>query len=139
MFNLVTDVASYPAFLPWCSHAAVKTQHADGVTAEIGMRISGIRQSFSTRNTHIVPTEGAQPAGTFEIRMALEDGPFSSLRGGWVFAPLGDGAEAACRVVLQMDYGFKSGVLAALVGPVFDHIASNLVDAFVKRAEQVYG
>ena len=29
--------------------------------------------------------------------------------------------------------------LAALVGPVFDKIAGSLVDAFVKRADQVYG
>ena len=29
--------------------------------------------------------------------------------------------------------------LAKVVGPVFDKIASNLVDAFVKRADQVYG
>ena len=29
--------------------------------------------------------------------------------------------------------------LAALVGPVFDKIAASLVDAFVKRAEAVYG
>jgi ribosome-associated toxin RatA of RatAB toxin-antitoxin module len=27
----------------------------------------------------------------------------------------------------------------ALVGPVFDRIAASMVDAFVKRAEQVYG
>jgi ribosome-associated toxin RatA of RatAB toxin-antitoxin module len=27
----------------------------------------------------------------------------------------------------------------ALVGPVFDRIAGSMVDAFVKRAEQVYG
>jgi len=29
--------------------------------------------------------------------------------------------------------------LATLVGPVFDKIASNMVDAFVTRADQVYG
>ena len=34
---------------------------------------------------------------------------------------------------------FESGTLAKLVGPVFDKIAANLVDAFVKRAQQVYG
>ena len=34
---------------------------------------------------------------------------------------------------------FSSSTLAALVGPVFDKIAGNLVDAFVKRADQVYG
>jgi hypothetical protein len=34
---------------------------------------------------------------------------------------------------------FSNFALQALVGPVFDKIASNLVEAFVKRAEQVYG
>ena len=29
--------------------------------------------------------------------------------------------------------------LSALVGPVFDKIAGSMVDAFVKRADQVYG
>jgi ribosome-associated toxin RatA of RatAB toxin-antitoxin module len=42
-------------------------------------------------------------------------------------------------VELDMNYGFKNSGLAALVGPVFDRIAGSLVDAFVKRAEQVYG
>jgi ribosome-associated toxin RatA of RatAB toxin-antitoxin module len=41
-------------------------------------------------------------------------------------------------VTLEMHYAFKSSALAAVVGPVFDKIAGNLVDAFVKRAEQVY-
>ena len=35
--------------------------------------------------------------------------------------------------------GLPSATLAALVGPVFDKIAASLVDAFVKRAETVYG
>ena len=37
------------------------------------------------------------------------------------------------------DKAFDNAALAALVGPVFDKIAGSLVDAFVKRAEQVYG
>jgi ribosome-associated toxin RatA of RatAB toxin-antitoxin module len=40
---------------------------------------------------------------------------------------------------LTLNYGFDSSALSTLVGPVFDKIAANLVDAFVKRAEQVYG
>ena len=38
-----------------------------------------------------------------------------------------------------MRYGFDNLALGKLVGPVFDRIAGSLVDAFVKRAEQVYG
>jgi ribosome-associated toxin RatA of RatAB toxin-antitoxin module len=40
---------------------------------------------------------------------------------------------------LHLNYGFDNIALSALVGPVFDRIAGSLVDAFVKRAEQVYG
>jgi ribosome-associated toxin RatA of RatAB toxin-antitoxin module len=42
-------------------------------------------------------------------------------------------------VELELHYGFDNAALSALVGPVFDRIAGSLVDAFVKRAEQVYG
>jgi ribosome-associated toxin RatA of RatAB toxin-antitoxin module len=52
---------------------------------------------------------------------------------------VGDGSQRACKVELDLQYGFSSKTLAALVGPVFDKIAASLVDAFVKRAESVYG
>ena len=37
------------------------------------------------------------------------------------------------------DFRCNARALAALVGPVFDKIAGSLVDAFVKRAGQIYG
>ncbi len=130
MFALVTDVAKYPEFLPWCDHASVLAHEPDGMKAEIGIAFSGIRQTFITRNTHVPGRE---------VRMKLVDGPFSNLDGCWKFQPLGTGEQRACKVSLELHYTFKSTALAALVGPVFDRIAGNLVDAFVKRAEQIYG
>ncbi|MDO8277136.1 MAG: type II toxin-antitoxin system RatA family toxin [Burkholderiaceae bacterium] len=130
MFALVTDVAKYPQFLPWCDHASVLTQDDLGMTAEIGISFGGIRQRFRTRNTHV---EGRQ------VKMELIDGPFSQLDGQWDFHPLADGSQRACRGELRLNYGFTNRALAALVGPVFDRIAGSMVDAFVKRAEQVYG
>lgn len=130
MFDLVTDVPRYPQFLPWCDHARVLEQTEDGMTAEVGIAFGGIRQSFVTRNTH--------EAGR-RVRMQLIKGPFSQLEGDWHFHPVGDGQQRACRVELTLAYGFDNMALAALVGPVFDRIAASMVDAFVKRAEQVYG
>jgi ribosome-associated toxin RatA of RatAB toxin-antitoxin module len=98
--------------------------------AEVGISFSGIRQTFTTRNEHV---PGRQ------IDMALVDGPFSRLEGHWRFTPVGDAGQRACKVELTLDYAFRSATLAALVGPVFDKIAASLVDAFVKRAEQVLG
>jgi ribosome-associated toxin RatA of RatAB toxin-antitoxin module len=134
MFDLVSDVASYPAFLPWCDKAKVLQKHADGQTAEISLNFKGLRQSFSTRNTHLLHEDGI-----LEDRLKLVNGPFSQLDGVWRFSPVGDISLSSCKIELELNYGFDNPAMAALVGPVFDWIASSLVDAFVQRAEHVYG
>jgi ribosome-associated toxin RatA of RatAB toxin-antitoxin module len=134
MFDLVTDVASYPAFLPWCDRAAVLKRHDDGQTAEISLNFRGLRQSFTTRNTHVQLL-----GGVMEDRLQLVRGPFSQLDGTWRFTPVGGADLGSCKIELDLRYDFDNAAMAALVGPVFDWIASSLVDAFVKRAEEVYG
>ena len=130
MYVLVTDVAQYPKFLPWCDHAVV-TEHDDtGMLAEVGISIGGVRQTFTTRNSHVTNSQ---------VDMRLVNGPFSRLDGHWSFLPVGDGSQRACRVELTLNYGFDNAGLSKLVGPVFDKIAANMVDAFVRRAQQVYG
>lgn len=130
MFALVTDVASYPQFLPWCDHAKVLEQGDNSMLAEVGIAFAGIKQTFTTRNQHV-------PGRKVDLK--LVSGPFSNLDGSWSFTPVGDGTQRACKVDLELHYGFQNLALSALVGPVFDRIAGSLVDAFVKRAEQVYG
>lgn len=130
MYRLVTDVERYPEFLPWCDQAEVVEAFDAGMVARLGLAISGVQQSFTTRNTH---EEGRS------VRLELVDGPFSSLHGHWVFTPLGDVAMRSCKVELSLRYTFSNKALAALVGPVFDKVAASLVDAFVQRADAVYG
>ena len=130
MFALVTDVVSYPQFLPWCDRASVEEETAQGMVAKVGISIAGIRQSFTTRNRHELNKK---------VSLKLVNGPFSRLEGEWNFVPLGDGSQRACKVDFTLSYSFDNGTLAALVGPVFDKIAGSMVDAFVKRASHVYG
>jgi len=130
MFGLVTDVARYPQFLPWCDRASVISEDSTGMTAQVGISFSGIRQSFTTRNTHVPGRE---------VHMQLIDGPFSQLEGQWKFQPVGEGDQRACRIEFELRYGFSNIALATLIGPVFDRIAGSMVDAFVKRADDVYG
>jgi len=126
MYDLVIDVPKYPEFLPWCDHAQVVELTPDGMVARIGMQVAGLSKSFTTRNVH---TPGRQ------VALSLVDGPFKALQGTWDFIPMGE--ERACKVVLNLNYSFDS-VLGSLVAPVFDRIASTLVDAFVDRAQTVY-
>jgi ribosome-associated toxin RatA of RatAB toxin-antitoxin module len=131
MYDLVIDVERYPAFLPWCNHGKVLERVGEtGMTAEVGLSFKGVRQVFITRNEH---------APGREVRLHLVSGPFSKLEGVWTFTPVGSEADHACRVDFKLDYGFSNALLATLIGPVFDKIAGSLVDAFIQRAQQVYG
>ena len=131
MYALVTAVSDYPKFLPWCEKAEVIAQDDSGMTARLHLAYGGLRHAFTTRNTHVRDSS---------VLMALVDGPFSLLDGSWKFLPLALAGDApACKIEFEMRYAFSSTPLELVVSPVFDRIANTFVDAFVKRAGQVYG
>ena len=123
MFHLVDDVERYPQFLPWCGGTTIKLKTEQITEAAIKIDFHGIKQSFTTRNEKTFPSE---------MDVNLVNGPFKRLQGHWRFHPLGD---QACKVELVLEYEFTSKWLETIIGPVFNHIASTLVDAFVKRAD----
>ncbi len=140
MFDLVERAEDYPQFLPWCGGAEVVREAGEELTATLLIDYHGIKRSFTTRNRHQPPTaapDGEQgPGGPGQIDIVLKDGPFERLEGHWLFVPL---AEGACRVEFSLDYAFASTVLGTVMAPVFGKISANFVDAFVKRAEEIYG
>jgi len=132
MYSLVVAIAQYPEFLPWCDRAEVLQQDEHSVTARLGLSFKGMRHAFTTRNTHTADQQ---------VQVQLVDGPFSTLQGLWVFKSLGrPGSEQkACKIEFDMRYAFSSTALETVVSPVFDRVANTFVDAFVRRAEDVYG
>ena len=123
MYRMVTDIAAYPQFLPWCRATRIHEVRDDYVRATIEIDYRGVRQAFTTENIN-------RPHDLIEMR--LIDGPFKTLAGQWRFRELGP---AASKVELDMAYEFASPLLGRLVGPVFNHIAGSLVDAFIRRAD----
>jgi len=126
MFDLVDAVEDYPNFLPWCSGSKVHVRDAVWTVATLGIEYLGLSTSFTTENRK---SENA-------ITLELKDGPFHALSGAWRFKPL---SEEACKVEFELDYTFSSRALEAVVGPVFNMIASTFVDAFTKQADREYG
>ncbi|MFN2338867.1 MAG: type II toxin-antitoxin system RatA family toxin [Gammaproteobacteria bacterium] len=127
MFALVSDIPSYPEFLPWCSGARILLQGEDEVRASLELSKSGVHKSFTTLNRH---------QRNKMIEMRLLEGPFRRLEGYWRFDPLGD---HGCKVSLDLEFEFSSRVLDLVVGPVFHQAVSTLVDSFQQRAVSVYG
>lgn len=135
MYELVIDAESYPKFLPWCSSARILERYPDGLLAVLGLSIAGVQKSFTTRTYH-VPGKS--------VRVELVEGPFSALNCYWSFEnlPASAGSEEvprACRVNFEAEYGFSNRALALVIGLIFDKMMDTYVDAFIKRAEVVYG
>ncbi|MET4000957.1 type II toxin-antitoxin system RatA family toxin [Marinobacterium sp. MBR-109] len=127
MFDLVNDVRNYPAFLPWCASTEVVSESAQELVATLHLSKGGLKYSFTTRNI-------LQRPDSMEI--TLVEGPFSSFRGKWTFTPL---SEDASKVELQMDFEFRGKLTGLAMSKVFNSVATTLVDAFVMRADTVYG
>ena len=130
MYELVTAVASYPGFLPWCQKTEVMAQDDQGMTARLHLQYAGLHHAFTTRNQHQTDQS---------VVMTLIDGPFSDLDGTWRFSPIGAAGSVACRVEFDLRYAFSSRALESVLSPVFDRAANTFVDSFVQRARQVYG
>lgn len=127
MFDLVDAVEDYPKFLPWCDDAKVIHRDETHTRATIHINYHGVTHSFTTENTK-------NPPQSMTIR--LVEGPFKVLDGQWRFNAL---SPEACKIEFCLHYEFSSWILEKLVGPVFSYIANTMVDAFVQRAEKVYG
>ncbi|MFT3960150.1 type II toxin-antitoxin system RatA family toxin [Propionivibrio sp.] len=127
MFDLVEDIESYPQFLPWCSATRVDFRDARRTVATLHINFHSVKAHFTTEN------EKDNPAW---MTLRLVDGPFRRLEGLWRFKAL---AENACKVEFQLSYEFSNRLFEKIIGPVFSQIANTFVEAFVKRAQQVYG
>ena len=123
MFDLIEGAEHYPEFLPWCAGAAIVLRTDDIVVADITVAVHGVRFEFRTRNPKRRPEW---------MSIELERGPFRHFHGEWHLTPLD---ATGCKIRFDMHYDFEHSVLGRLAAPVFDRIASTLVDAFVVRAE----
>ena len=125
VYALVEDIESYPRFLPWCTGASVERGPA-GVTATLEIGLRGLRQSFTTRNRN-------QPGTSIEMR--LVKGPFRHFAASWRFKPL---SPRACGIQFSLEYEFSSKAAGKLLQPLFGNIADTMVDAFSRRADEVF-
>jgi ribosome-associated toxin RatA of RatAB toxin-antitoxin module len=123
VFALVADVASYPHFVPGCSHAELLMRGKDEVVARLVVHRGPLSTRLTTRN-HLQPHE--------QIRMELVDGPLRALHGVWTFTPV---ASNGCRIELNLQFEFTSALKAALLEPLLESTATAMVQAFVARAQ----
>lgn len=126
MFDLVADVGRYPQFLPWCTGAKVRSRTDTELVADLTIGFGPFRESFTSRVALDHPKQ---------IRVKYERGPFRFLNNTWTFTPDPRGV----LVDFFVEFEFRSRLLQAAIGRVFNEAVRLMVGAFLKRARDVYG
>ena len=130
MYNLVSDVGSYPEFLPWCAAARVNSIIDDGpnqiMSADLVISFKVFREQFCSEVS-------LSPKEKF-IQTKYLDGPFKHMNSTWKFNDCSEG----CAVEFFVDFEFKSFILQGLIGLVFNDAMHRIVRAFETRADALY-
>lgn len=126
MFALVNDIERYPEFVPDCIATGIIRKQDNVVAAFIEVEKFGFKKSFTTLNQINEP---------YSIDLTLLEGPFKHLSGKWQFTALND---TECKISFSLDFEFQNKLLDMTMTPVFKEVMTNMVEAFSKRARQIY-
>jgi coenzyme Q-binding protein COQ10 len=134
MFNLVADVERYPEFVPLCQSLRVRRRSSgkEGVEillCDMAVGYRAIREKFTSRVTLNRPQ--------LKVLVEYVEGPFSYLENTWNFHDEAQPPDS--KIEFFISYEFRSRVLAALMGSMFDVAFRKFAQAFEARADAVYG
>jgi coenzyme Q-binding protein COQ10 len=131
MFAVVADVEHYPEFVPGCAGIRVRAHDREGrvenLLVDMLVSYSGLRESY--QSNVCLDLKSATVTAT------AIDGPFRELETRWNFAQHPQG----CEVHFCVTFAFKNRLLAAVANLAFDKMVRRMADAFVQRAEKLYG
>lgn len=131
MYDLVADVARYPEFLPWTSAARIRSVEEMGdhkeLLADLVINFKLFRESFGSR-VRLWPEER-------RIETDYIEGPFKHMRSEWRFRDVPGGVE----VSFWTDFEFRNRLLQKAAGVFFTEAMRQVVRAFERRAQALYG
>jgi len=125
IYALVADVEKYPEFIPWCSAARILEKNETDILADLVVGFKGVTEKYTSR-VHLKENE---------IDIEYVNGPFELLENNWKFTK----TENGCKIDFYIKFRFKSKLLQALIGGLFEIACHKMVGAFTERAKKLYG
>jgi coenzyme Q-binding protein COQ10 len=126
LFELITDVERYPAFLPCVVSAQISKKEENHFLADVVVGYKLISYPYHCR-VHLIPDQ--------RIDIEYLHGPFKHLYNHWALTPLN---EKLTQVDFYIDFEFKTLTLQMLFQPLFSEIVNRMISSFEGRAAQLY-
>ena len=121
LFEVVSDIEGYPSFLTWCDSSEILSIKDRLVTASLTINILGFKSTITTLNKSYRPTK---------IEMSLQEGPFKSFKGTWLFDEL---ALEKTKVSYTMEYQIANPITHLMVKQKLASFIDQFVGEFGKK------
>lgn len=129
LFDLVVDVERYPEFLPWAKASRTIERHDNYLIADLLISFKGIDEKYRSRVSFSRPN-------VIEVQQVKGEGPFKTLHSKWEFSAVpGGGSELSFFI----EFEFRHFLLRNVMGAVFAKAQHTMMEAFEKRAHELYG
>ncbi|KAG9510931.1 Coenzyme Q-binding protein COQ10-like B, mitochondrial, partial [Fragariocoptes setiger] len=130
LFDVVAQVEHYHKFVPCCRKSEVIQKNDSYIKAKLEIGLPPILESYTSHvkleRPHLV------------IAKCIDGVLFHHLDTRWRFAP-GPDPLKTCHLDFNVSFEFKSLLYSRLAYLVFDEMVRLNVNAFLKRAEKLYG
>ena len=124
LYQIVSDIESYPSFLTWCDSSEILSREDHLVTASLSINFLGFKSSITTLNRLYRPEK---------IEMSLQEGSFKSFKGTWLFEVV---SLEKTRVSYAMEYQISNPITGVLVKKKLASFIDQFVGEFVKKFKE---
>ena len=130
LIKMVLDIEKYPEFVPWCINGKIHDKNDKGNKIEIIADLTIGKSFFSETYKSFVTYEKSSDS----IHVTNIDGPLKYLENKWFFNQKGNNSE----VNFQVEFELKNIILNLFMIKYFDKGLKKIVDAFEKRAIELF-
>ena len=124
LYEVVSDIEQYPSFLTWCDSSEILSIEGRLVTASLNISILGFKSKITTLNRLYRSTK---------IEMSLQEGPFKSFKGTWLFEEV---ALVKTQVSYSMEYQIANPITSFMVNQKLASFIDQFVGEFVKKFKE---
>ena len=130
LIKMVLDIEKYPEFVPWCLDAKIynKNDKDDKIEITADLRIG--KSFFNETYKSFVMYDKSSDS----VHVTNMEGPLKHLENKWFFKQKDENSE----VDFYIDFELKNKILNMLMIKFFDIALKKIVDAFEKRAIELF-